>query len=229
MSAAATVTGGALWRLFAGFGAGGFQLLFDRRGLVGDLKPLFEDRDRLFGTAAEAQGATEVEERVGVAEVFAAFRVGSDRFFEYGDRRFVFPRLDHRVALFVEGGPGFGAAFGSGRRFGFAGFGSFGGFGFFGSLARFRRFGGRRFVRCGRLGGRAACRRLLRGLRLPLLRLRRGGFAAALAVAPIAAAEEQGRADDQRHDDPEDCGDGTPAAAVGSGPGVGRRRFAERR
>src|SRR5215213_5051426 len=82
------------------FGLG--ELAADDVDLVGDLEAPFEDRDRLIGATAEPQRVAEIEERVGVFEVFAFRWEGPHRLFEDRDRLFVLARLDHFEAFLIE-------------------------------------------------------------------------------------------------------------------------------
>jgi hypothetical protein len=84
-----------------------------------DFQPPFEHRDRFRRTPAETQGIAEVEQGIGVVDVFAVGREGTHRLFQHGDRLFGPARLNQFEAFLVEGGSKFRVfpdRFGRGRR-----------------------------------------------------------------------------------------------------------------
>src|SRR6185503_1383395 len=65
--------------LLSGVRFRGLELPLHGLGLVGDLKPRLQHRNRLFGLAVQAQRLSQVEEGVRVLGVRSARREGLDR------------------------------------------------------------------------------------------------------------------------------------------------------
>src|SRR5919109_5347560 len=81
---------------------GQIELALHGVGLVRDLEPLLQDRDRVVGATGEAQRPAEVVERIRVVQVGGAGRERVDRLLEDRDRVVVATLVHQLEALGVQ-------------------------------------------------------------------------------------------------------------------------------